>query len=177
MTHRADEVVADALGEGAVRQEEGGSAAVLVCRRRKKKTGQQDPELETAAVAVADKMFDETCQPEERQRRPGRGKKKRRDRELTLVADGVVPEGAGALVLGALQVALPGGGGVLELLVAVIAVVFPQRHPLGNSPLGALSLLISCCLQAMLLQLQQQILLKNLQDTKISFANPKPTEP
>ena len=58
-------------------------------------------------------------------------------RQLTLVADGVVPEGAGALVLGALQVALPGGGGVLELLVAVIAVVFPQRHPLGRSPLSA----------------------------------------
>jgi len=56
---------------------------------------------------------------------------------LILVADGVVPEGAGALVLGALQVALPGGGGVLELLVAVIAVVFPQRHPLGRSPLSA----------------------------------------
>jgi len=81
--------VADALGEGVVRQEEGGSAAVLI-----------------------------------------------------LVADGVVPEGAGALVLGALQVALPGGGGVLELLVAVIAVVSPQRHPLGSSPLGARPLLI-----------------------------------
>ena len=63
-------------------------------------------------------------------------------RQLTLVADGVVPEGAGALVLGALQVALPGGGGVLELLVAVIAVVSPQRHPLGSSPLGARPLLI-----------------------------------
>ena len=70
-------------------------------------------------------------------------------RQLTLVADGVVPEGAGALVLGALQVALPGGGGVLELLVAVIAVVSPQRHPLGSSPLGARPLLIlSCSLQA-----------------------------
>lgn len=77
-------MVADALGEGAVGQQEGGSAAMLI-----------------------------------------------------LVADGVVPEGAGALVLGALQVALPGGGGVLELLVAVIAVVFPQRHPLGRSPLSA----------------------------------------
>jgi hypothetical protein len=76
MTHRADEVVADALGEGAVGQQEGGSAAMLICRRRKKKTGQQDPEPETAAVA--DKVFDETCQPEERQRRPGRGKKERR---------------------------------------------------------------------------------------------------
>ena len=84
MTHRADEVVADALGEGAVRQEEGGSAAVLICRRRKKKTGQQDPEPETAAVA--DKVFDETCQPEERQRRPGRGKKKERDRERRAVS-------------------------------------------------------------------------------------------
>lgn len=44
------------------------------------------------------------------------------------MAGGVVPKGAGALVLDALQVALPGGGGVLELLVAVVAVVFPQRH-------------------------------------------------
>lgn len=72
-------MVADALGEGSIRQEEGGSAAVLV-----------------------------------------------------LVADGVVPEGAGALVLRALEVALPGGGGVLELLLAVVAVVLPQRHPLGR---------------------------------------------
>lgn len=50
-----------------------------------------------------------------------------------LAADGVVPEGAGAVVLGALEVAPAGGGGVLELLVAVVAVVLAQRHLLRRS--------------------------------------------
>jgi hypothetical protein len=44
MTHRADEVVTDALGEGAVRQEEGGSAAMLLCRRRKQRSQPERPE-------------------------------------------------------------------------------------------------------------------------------------
>lgn len=66
---------------------------------------------------------------EQRKRRPGRGRGE--GCRLTLVADGVVPEGAGALVLHALEVALPGGGGVLELLVAVVAVVLPQGHRVG----------------------------------------------
>lgn len=45
-----------------------------------------------------------------------------------LAADGVVPEGTGAVVLGALEMTPAGGGGVLELLVAVVAVVLAQRH-------------------------------------------------
>lgn len=45
-----------------------------------------------------------------------------------LAADGIVPEGAGAVVLRALQVAPASGGGVLELLVAIVAVVLAQRH-------------------------------------------------
>jgi hypothetical protein len=68
---------------------------------------------------------------EQRKRRPGRGRGRGEDSRLTLVANGVVPEGAGALVLHALEVALPGGGGVLELLVAVVAVVLPQGHRVG----------------------------------------------
>lgn len=45
------------------------------------------------------------------------------------VVEGVEPESFGAEVGEALEMALAGAGGVLELLVAVVAVVFSQRHP------------------------------------------------
>lgn len=69
--------------------------------------------------------------------RPGGGRG-----DVTLAADGVVPEGTGAVVLGALEVAPAGGGGVLELLVTVVAIVLAQRHLLRlplllSSPSGA----------------------------------------
>lgn len=129
MAHRANEVVTDALSEGAVRQEEGGSAAMLVCRRMKQRSQPERPER-TDPSAVAHTVFDETRQPESRGSDDREGEEGEEEGcRLTLVANGVVPEGAGALVLGALEVALPGGGGVLELLVAVIAVVLPQGHP------------------------------------------------
>lgn len=131
MTHRAHKVVADALCDGAVRQEEGGSAAMLICqqqkKKKKKKRGQPDLDPPRCGGRRGVRRNVQT------RRRGNDGREEEEEgeeggRRLTLVADGVVPEGAGALVLGALQVALPGGGGVLELLVTVVAVVLPQRH-------------------------------------------------
>jgi len=98
---------------------------------------------------------------EQRKRRPGREGEEGEEEgcRLTLVADGVVPEGTGALVLDALEVAPPGGGGVLELLVAVVAVVLPQGHRVG------------CCELAALLSanLQQQIPHNFLEELRISL--------
>lgn len=45
--------------------------------------------------------------------------------------EGIEPEGAGAEVMEALKVTLPCGRSVLELLVAVIAVVLLQGHASG----------------------------------------------
>jgi hypothetical protein len=53
-THRADEVVAYALGEGAVGQEERRRATMLVCRGRKTRVSRAE------SSAVADEVFDET---------------------------------------------------------------------------------------------------------------------
>lgn len=100
---------------------------------------------------------------EQRKRRPGRGRGRGEDSRLTLVADGVVPEGAGALVLHALEVALPGGGGVLELLVAVVAVVLPQGHRVGCWAVGSSGL-------------TENFHTIFLQKLRISFANPKPSQ-
>jgi hypothetical protein len=54
-THRADEVVAYALGEGAVGQEERRRATMLVCRGRKTRGVSR-----ADSSAVADEVFDET---------------------------------------------------------------------------------------------------------------------
>lgn len=55
---------------------------------------------------------------------------------LTLGAQGVVPQSFGSLVVNALDMAPPCEGGVLELLVAVIAVIFPQRHLSPSRSIG-----------------------------------------
>lgn len=49
---------------------------------------------------------------------------------------GLVPEGTGALVGEAQEVALPSAAGVLQVFVAVIAVVLPHRHLDLPKPMG-----------------------------------------
>jgi len=52
---------------------------------------------------------------------------------LVVLIEGIVPASFGLLVLNALNVSFPIGWGVLELLVAVVAVIFPRWHPHTHS--------------------------------------------
>lgn len=56
-------------------------------------------------------------------------REEKRSGKITVEIEGVVPEGFCSLVLDALQMAPSRRGSVLKLLVTVVAVVLPQRHP------------------------------------------------
>jgi hypothetical protein len=77
-THRADKVVADALSDGAIRQEERGTAAVLICRRRNKKRRSADP-------GPTRPRWQTRCSTKRANQRGnddrGRGRRKKMDRE------------------------------------------------------------------------------------------------
>lgn len=59
-----------------------------------------------------------------------RNKKKKTE---TLEIERIEPESLGSKVVETLEMAFPSICGVLELLVAVVAVVLPQRHSLSLS--------------------------------------------
>jgi hypothetical protein len=60
-----------------------------------------------------------------------RNKKKKKTETLEL--ERIEPESLGSKVVETLEMAFPSICGVLELLVAVVAVVLPQRHSLSLS--------------------------------------------
>lgn len=77
MAHRADKVVTDALGEGAVRQEEGGNAAMLLCRRKKQRSQPERPERTRARWQIRCSTKRANHRAEEATSGTGRGRRGR----------------------------------------------------------------------------------------------------